>query len=65
MGKDIEEMLNRNWIMKAMTRYAAALIAPGLAEMQRIINLPENNKLILADEEKFQNRLLKIRQMNC
>ena len=28
-----------------------------LAEMQRIINLPENNALILADEEKFQNRL--------
>jgi hypothetical protein len=28
-----------------------------LAEMQRIINLPENNKRILEDEEKFQDRL--------
>jgi hypothetical protein len=27
-----------------------------LAEMQRIINLPENNKRILEDEEKFQER---------
>jgi hypothetical protein len=27
-----------------------------LAEMGRIINLPENNKVILADEEKFQDR---------
>lgn len=26
-------------------------------EMARIINLPENNKVILEDEEKFQNRL--------
>ncbi|WP_156681293.1 EthD domain-containing protein [Sphingomonas profundi] len=28
-----------------------------LAEMGRIINEPENNALILADEEKFQDRL--------
>jgi len=28
-----------------------------LAEMTRIINEPENNKLILEDEEKFQDRL--------
>jgi len=28
-----------------------------LEEMSRIINEPENNKLILADEEKFQDRL--------
>jgi uncharacterized protein (TIGR02118 family) len=27
-------------------------------EMARIINIPENNKLILEDEEKFQERLL-------
>ena len=27
-----------------------------LAEMQRLINLPENNKRILADEEAFQDR---------
>jgi hypothetical protein len=27
-----------------------------LAEMGRIINLPENNRIILADEEKFQDR---------
>ncbi|TNF04583.1 MAG: hypothetical protein EP321_07030 [Sphingomonadales bacterium] len=26
-------------------------------EMARIINLPENNKVILEDEEKFQDRL--------
>lgn len=26
-------------------------------EMARIINLPENNKIILEDEEKFQDRL--------
>ncbi|MDM8010953.1 MAG: EthD domain-containing protein [Parasphingorhabdus sp.] len=26
-------------------------------EMSRIINLPENNKIILEDEEKFQDRL--------
>lgn len=26
-------------------------------EMARIINLPENNSVILADEEKFQDRL--------
>ena len=26
-------------------------------EMARIINIPENNKLILEDEEKFQERL--------
>ena len=25
--------------------------------MARIINLPENNKIILEDEEKFQDRL--------
>lgn len=28
-----------------------------MEEMGRIINDPENNKLILADEEKFQDRL--------
>jgi hypothetical protein len=28
-----------------------------MAEMQRIINIPENNKIILEDEEKFQDRL--------
>lgn len=28
-----------------------------MEEMSRIINLPENNRLILADEEKFQDRL--------
>lgn len=28
-----------------------------MEEMGRIINEPENNKLILADEEKFQERL--------
>jgi len=28
-----------------------------LAEMQRLINLPENNGRILADEELFQDRL--------
>lgn len=27
-------------------------------EMARIINIPENNKIILEDEEKFQERLL-------
>ena len=27
-----------------------------MAEMERIINIPENNKLILEDEEKFQDR---------
>lgn len=26
-------------------------------EMSRIINIPENNKIILEDEEKFQDRL--------
>ena len=26
-------------------------------EMARIINIPENNRLILEDEEKFQDRL--------
>jgi hypothetical protein len=31
--------------------------AAALEEMDRIINLPENNKLILEDEEKFQDRL--------
>jgi hypothetical protein len=31
--------------------------AAALEEMGRIINLPENNKSILADEEKFQDRL--------
>ena len=28
-----------------------------LAEMTRILNIPENNKLILDDEEAFQDRL--------
>jgi hypothetical protein len=28
-----------------------------MEEMARIINLPENNKIILEDEEKFQDRL--------
>ena len=28
-----------------------------MAEMERIINIPENNKWVLADEEKFQDRL--------
>jgi hypothetical protein len=31
--------------------------AAALEEMGLIINLPENNKLILEDEEKFQDRL--------
>lgn len=30
----------------------------GVEEMARIINIPENNKLILEDEEKFQERKL-------
>ncbi len=30
--------------------------AAALEEMNRIINLPENNKIILEDEEKFQER---------
>lgn len=30
--------------------------AAALEEMQRIINVPENNKLILEDEERFQDR---------
>jgi hypothetical protein len=28
-----------------------------MEEMARIINIPENNKIILEDEEKFQDRL--------
>jgi hypothetical protein len=30
--------------------------AAAMEEMARIINIPENNKLILEDEEKFQER---------
>jgi hypothetical protein len=29
-----------------------------IEEMARIINIPENNKIILEDEEKFQERKL-------
>jgi len=39
-----------------------------MAEMARIINIPENNKLIIEDEEKFQDRvktrLLIVDEMN-
>lgn len=31
--------------------------ASGVDEMARIINIPENNKMILEDEEKFQERI--------